>query len=355
MNTFSRQIQILAAVCVLAASLFSCASGIVSGPDKIEKPAADSIAVREVLQPSGHAVCGDKAVLVSRKSENIFWVYRLPDFKFLYSFGKMGEGPDDFGACGFEDSDVRMPDVYVNEFSKYRITGYSVGDKTFKKGTVFTRKNTGRYRTACLAAGGRWILGTKFISGDAMGRERLYVVDSKDGTPKDSIMIYTFSTEVRSGNSVRVTGYNDMFALARGNRIAVGYEETQRIDFYDITPEGRLQTVKTIGETDNDEAVYAQAKERAESTDRTLLVDHCATENYLYLLEVHARFDVAVRRVDFVSCRVKVYDWDGNPVKIFELEKPASYIVVGKDDGQIFTYNNISADFDRVYVYRTGL
>lgn len=312
---------------------------------------AESIAIDEIIKPVGWVEADGKAVVQSDGTDTVYYMYSLPDFRYMYAGGTKGEGPDDFGACGFEDSDVRMPDVYVNEYSKYRITGYSVGDKAFKKGVVFTRKNTGRYRTACLAAGGRWILGTKFIPGDAMGRERLYVVDSKDGTPKDSILIHTFSTEVRSGNGVRVTGYNDMFALARGSRIAVGYQETQRIDFYDITPEGRLQTVMTIGETEDDEAVYAQAKERAESTDRTLLVDHCTTENYLYLLEVHAKFDVAARRVDFVSCRVKVYDWNGNPVKVFELEKPASYIVVGRDNKRIFAYNNITSDFDRVYVY----
>lgn len=356
MKTFSRQIQILAASCLTAWALFCGACRSAGEPQsKVEKLSADSIVVREVLQPSGHAVRDNKMVLISPKSENLFWVYRLPDFKFLYCYGQTGEGPDDFGMCGFEDQDVRLPDIYINEYAKFRITGYSVGDKSLKKGVVFTRENSGRYRTAGVADGGKWLLGTKFIPGDAMGRERLYVIDPRDGTAKDSVGVQTFSTEVPYGKGVQATGYNDMFVSSRGSRIAVAYGETQRIDFYDITSQGHLQAVKTVGEAEKDEDIFARVKAQEESTEKTRIADHCATEKYLYLLEVHAEFDVAARRIDFVYCRVKVYDWEGEPVKIFELEKPALRMAVQGDDSRIFAYNTITGDFDRVYVYRTGL
>ena len=355
MKTFSRQIRILAAFCVASGAFFSGACNSAAGGDKIEKLSADSIAVREVLQPSGHAVSGEKVALLSRKSENLFWVYRLPDFKFLYCYGQAGEGPDDFGMCGFENHDVRMPDIYVKEYAKSRITGYCVGEKSFEKGVVFTRENSGRYRVACIADGGKWLLGTEFIPGDAMGRERLYVIDPRDGMVKDSVGIQTFSTEVSYGKGVQVTGYNDMFVLSRGDRIAVVYEETQRVDFYDIRTDGRLRTVKIVGMAEKDEDVFARVKAQAENTGKTRIADHCATEKYLYLLEVRAKFDVAARRIDFVYCRVKVYDWEGRSVKVFELEKPALRMAVQGDDSRIFAYNTITGDFDRVYVYRTGL
>lgn len=43
-----------------------------------------------------------------------------------------------------------------------------------------------------------------------------------------------------------------------------------------------------------------------------------------------------------------------NVVKSLSLEKPASNIIVSGDDSKLYTYN-MEEDFEKVYVYDTGL
>ena len=71
--------------------------------DTVIEIRADSIPIHEILQPcflleraSWNAV-GDKAVIMnSGSNDSLVYVYRLPDFEFLYAGIRRGNGPEDF-------------------------------------------------------------------------------------------------------------------------------------------------------------------------------------------------------------------------------------------------------------------
>ena len=90
---------LLPLLCLPALILSSCRSGqghVKEGFASAELLAPDSIAIGQILQPTAWKNSGDKAVLLSQKTDSAFFVYRLPPFEYLYSFGATGEGPDDF-------------------------------------------------------------------------------------------------------------------------------------------------------------------------------------------------------------------------------------------------------------------
>ena len=60
------------------------------------------------------------------------------------------------------------------------------------------------------------------------------------------------------------------------------------------------------------------------------------------------------RKITFNDVQVRIYGWDGERVKSLSLEKPASNIIVSGDDSKLYTYN-MEEDFEKVYVYDTGL
>lgn len=55
----------------------------------------------------------------SMKTDDVFFVYGLPEFKFLYKAGVRGEGPDDFGFVQkIQSADGDGTGIPVTEFTK---------------------------------------------------------------------------------------------------------------------------------------------------------------------------------------------------------------------------------------------
>lgn len=349
------------AACAAVAVSCSADGNAALGFDKPVEVKADSIAVNEILRPIDHAVVGDKAVVMSAGSEDLFYVYGLPDFKFLYSTGKSGEGPDDFGRCKFLNGDATDGVLYVDEFSKRLAKFFSVDDNNFNnKGQIVFIKKDGVYlRERAVASGGRWLLSSKEVNVDELGRQYLYVMEANtQDNVTDSVLVHTLVKEETMANGgVRVTTYNDVSVLSAGDAVAVSYSMIPRMDFYRMTSDGKLKLIKTIGDNFTDEETMERFKalEADKGGSATRFCDGQATEKYLFILEADIKVDMEARKINFLSTRVKVYDWDGSVAGMFELEKPATNIMVSPDGGCIFAYNVVTDDFDRVYTYRTGL
>ena len=348
------------AACAAVAASCSADGNAALGFDKPVEVKADSIAVNEILRPIDHAVVGDKAVVMSAGSEDLFYVYGLPDFKFLYSTGKSGEGPDDFGRCKFLNGDATEGVLYVDEFSKRLAKFFSVDDNNFNnKGQIVPIKKDGVYlRERAVASGGRWLLSSTEVNVDELGRGYLYVIETETRKITDSVLVHTLVKEETMANGgVMVTTYNDVSVWSAGDAVAVSYSMIPRMDFYRMTSNGKLKLIKTIGDNFTDEETMERFKalEADKGGSATRFCDGQATEKYLFILEVDIKVDMEARKINFLSTRVKVYDWDGSVAGMFELEKSATNIMVSPDGGCIFAYNVVTDDFDRVYTYRTGL
>ena len=174
----------------------------------------------------------------------------------------------------------------------------------------------------------------------------------------DSVLVHTLVKEETMANGgVRVTTYNEVSVWSAGDAVAVSYSMIPRMDFYRMTSNGKLKLIKTIGDNFTDEETMERAKalEADKDASATMFCDGQATEKYLFILEADIKVDMEARKINFLSTRVKVYDWDGSVAGMFELEKSATNIMVSPDGGCIFAYNVVTDDFDRVYTYRTGL
>ena len=84
------------AACAAVAVSCSADGNAALGFDKPVEVKADSIAVNEIIQPNSWTVANGYAVLTSRNTDNVFYVYSLPDFSFKYKYGTKGQGPGEF-------------------------------------------------------------------------------------------------------------------------------------------------------------------------------------------------------------------------------------------------------------------
>ena len=104
MFSFSKNISKRACLFLhlLALLGFSCQSNISSKKLVTEIPESGVLLSKEItlgnsaLLPSKILPFPDKAIIFDNGKEDLFKVYRLPEFTFLYSFGEIGEGPNEF-------------------------------------------------------------------------------------------------------------------------------------------------------------------------------------------------------------------------------------------------------------------
>lgn len=310
---------------------------------------ADSIAVDQIIKPSQWAVGNGKAVVVSESTDSVFYVYSLPDFSFLYAWGRRGSGPGEFpnyvrfvdGA----DGDTGM--LTVENYRGKTFDAFEVGDRemglkkissTFPDKTVFLDSRP-------LPSG--WLV-TKKVSGD---REYLYVRSPRDGSVRDSVMLYTLvkADYDDKGNMRSLSRTNTPRIVAHGDRMAVMYQNVLRVDFYRVTDEGKLSLLQAVGEPLDDAVLQRLQTMRSESRQRGIM-GYFSTEKYLYTLYLDLEFDWETKYANILEKIVYVYDWDGRQIRAFALEKPATDILVSGDDRLLYA-RNLQEDFDKVYVY----
>lgn len=353
MNQKFRSMKNLAGMAaVLSAGILavSCSgAGNATGFDNPIAVQADSIAVDQIIKPSQWAMCNGKAVVVSESTDSVFYVYSLPDFGFLYAWGHRGGGPGEFpNYVRFVDSaDGDTGSLTLENYRGKTFDAFEAGDRemTLKKTSSTFPDQTTFLESRPLPSG--WLT-TKRVSG---GKEYLYTRSPKDGSVRDSVMLYTLvkAEYDDKGNMRSLSRMNSPRIVARNDRVAVVYQNVVRVDFYRVSAEGKLELLKAVGEP-LDEAVLERLRTMRSESRQNGIMGYFSTGKYLYTLYLDLELDWETKYANILEKIVYVYDWDGRQVRAFDLEKPATDILVSGDDRLLYA-RNLQEDFDKVYVY----
>ena len=343
---------IFALIPVLAAAFAGC--GPVAAGDGFSRPeklAADSVAVNQIIRPARWAVSFGKAVVQSDMTDSLFYVYSLPDFRFLYTWGRRGEGPGEFAAVtvvNARDGDTGA--LMLEDYRRKSIRAFAVGDSSFIPQDILpTFPDEKAFTDDRPLPGG--FLGTKKLPAGSP-REYFYIRSRQDGAVLDSVPLWTYveAKYTDQGNMYSLSRLNTPKVIVRDDRIALVYEMFRHIDFYRVSPQGRLTLEKAVGEEIDEAAIERMVAARRASSQKGV-VGFAATQDYLYTLYLEFEvLDWENKRGDIRKKTVYVYDWDGREVRAYELERPATDILVTADGKTLFAYNALE-DFDRVYRY----
>ena len=125
----------------------------------------------------------------------------------------------------------------------------------------------------------------------------------------------------------------------------LAYKHYKRLEYYALSPEGRLDFVRAVGK-DYDRKDVARMKEKRTPMDGP--VDVAWGENHLYLLE-----NAVNERGELLASRVEVFDWEGNGLYRLRLERPAVKILVDEAGERLYAIRP-ALDSSRVYRYDLG-
>ena len=333
--------------------LVGCSSGAGGGeglpePRRIE---GDSIAIHQIVKPSRWAVSAGKAIVQAQGTDSLFYVYRLPDFRFLYAWGRRGDGPGEFAAVTIANAwDGDTGEVMLQDFRSNALKVFSVGDTTWvQTDTLPSFPDSKVFSDDRPLAGG--FLGTKKL---AEGREEeyFYVRSLRNGSELDSVPLQTVveAQYDEQGRMYSLSRVNTPKVIARGDRVALVYELVRHIDVYRVSSEGKLRLLHSLGESLDDAALERARTVRSRTSQRGI-TGFAATDRYIYTLYIEFEVsDWQAKTAEFRRGIVYRYGWDDPQAEAFELASPATDILVTGDDRFLFTRNDLE-DFDWVHVY----
>lgn len=316
---------------------------------------ADSITIDQIIDPFQWTVAGNHCVILGKSTEKALHVYSLPDFRYCYSALTRGKGPGELGPYVFIiPGDVSSDKLLLHErLTTNALSEFSVSDTALSLG-----RKPSVHKGSMMGIAGDTLAVKERVKYE---EEKCYtVLESTEhpGAELDSMLNYTiYKMTHLSSNTVRIFKINVPTYLYNGGTLVMVYDASRRLDFFDISG-GRFNLIKTIGDTSTLEELGTRVTETEDGKRGfDFQGEHfpaaTATGRYIYVLSCSYSPD-APDDMSKKSSSVLVYDWQGNEVRKFTLDRYATRIVVDSTSGALFCYDD-NLDFEQVYVYRPKL
>ena len=260
-----------------------------------------------LINPLDLYMKNDYLFISSSKTDSILYIYSLPDIKYINSYGRQGAGPDEFGGCFcFCKSSNNF--IYFKGYSNpMQIGSYKVD----KNGSPIIQQ---RYKL-------KHAVMTNFVS---ILNDSIYLYFDID-------QLTIVQVNLKNGKKIRDLKlekddhkepyfYSNQGVLAsNGNSIVYTYSYKKQIDIYDIN----LSLKKTIIWD------YKNIKPTVGDFDNAIhhYLNVYAGEKYFYAL-YSGMSEKSNSKTPQKNYSLEVYDYDGNPVIKYALEKiPVSFTV----------------------------
>ncbi|MFO7825577.1 MAG: BF3164 family lipoprotein [Cyclobacterium sp.] len=268
------------------------------------------------LLPSKLILLSEKAVIFNNAKKDLFKVYSLPSFDFLFSFGEIGEGPNEFSFV--DPNSVQTLNENLVIFSGSQITKVKLENEKEK----FTE------RIEVLEGSSSPINRLVLIN------DSIYVSDIWEATPggEEHLLVNLVSNEEidkfgrypqdPSGDQLkpgeRYRQYMKTLVSHPGNgRLATFYIYQNLIKYYSEDGE-LLQEIEVNSDYAND----------SDGDDFTYRVEPFATKEFIYVLHVGKTKKEAIEQPDAFRPHLEIWDWDGNLVERYLLDQPITTFAV---------------------------
>ena len=330
--------------------------------DTVETLECDSVAVNEILKPSDwFALESSRAVVHSPRSEKLFYVYSLPEWKYLYNYGNKGEGPDDY-----RGSYVSLCDVNKDEFHVTSLAPGGIVERTLRVGdssieVVGERKWEKNFTTEYMYREftvNDSVYGLIDMTGwDENGvdvenlRHFIYTNSTETGKHIDSLLLAEKMDYEADARGTTISGdiYNRAYIVYKHGKMYVFYGHARRIDICDISPDGKITLERTIGPSYTWEEV--RMMDLKQETVNCVTDVQC-TDDYIYCVTCDYQDMGTWRKV--LNTYVEVWDYDGNKVKKYDMARNFNCVLVDENNGYFYCHNT-GYDFEWVFRYKYDL
>lgn len=298
---------------------------------------AHQIKLQEVMKMGGIYKTDDYFVLrdIYDNAENLFYVYSYPDFKFLYSFCRRGNGPGEFlmptVIKNMPDNKFAFRDHATDTYAMYLLTDTAA----VLLGSERHPATDGRYcwEMNYIAEGQTLLkkMNAKSSSKGIWNLKQGYVLDTLPNT-------FDLDRELEDDY---YTEFDDYWISAWGTSCAFAYFFIDRIEFAEVR-DGKLKPGNSVGmNTCPDFYLFTESGSSGKypyNVDNNIVYYETlsSTSQGVYALYFGMPWGEMGKRH---SSQIEVYDWNGIPQKKFYCDKEISDMVVDEEQKRIYCIN----------------
>ncbi len=335
---------------LLLAGLFSCRRDAVTNGyfENVRQVRAESVPIGKVIRLEGIYKTENYIVLRdgSETAEDLFQVYSCPDFEFLYSFGRRGKGPDEYlmptVVKGMPGDRFAFRDHATDRFATYELTDTGA---SLIRSFIYKPEGTRFFWEINRLEDSLYLLKRR---DDRWSRREVWSADFRrlvDSLPN------TFDLNRTMGDDY-FSDFDDCWIAGCGNRFACAYFFIDRIEFGHVS--GGKPVLDTFAGVERAPDFYRF--DRTTSGVPNVMKNPVYYENLaagetrVYALYAGIPWKEADENH---SSKVEVYDWNGTPVMLLELDRALSHFIVDEKRGTIYGFD-VSRSPDSLirYVYR---
>jgi len=288
------------------------------------------INITTLIRPSEFVNVSDNYLLVSDSGTNGFIkVFKIPELKFLYSWGSQGSGPNEFQHTPIHDINTFNGNVILYEIGSRILREYSVNDTTLSLVNETFLKYEDQHHP---------------LSGITRVNDDLYIVENRislDGKnheflalqPNNSSPLFSFAnypeTELELNEKyweyIKSIGISD-----DASRIAAFYYYHNKFKIFDNT--GKLLNKFKVkdGSINNNEGELLNFLYRSIKS---------SSDSYLYLLAMNDYRDTIEENIETFRASFEKWNWDGEQLNRSRFDVPIHNFVVSEKLGKIYGYS----------------
>ena len=296
---------------------------------------------KEMLNVRNFFVQDSFLVVNNSRKDSLFMVFDLSTFKCLHSWGRRGHGPNEHGLFTHT---VKLSDdsFQIADFSRYRIDTYALPkfNLVSENKIVNERKERAlRHIPQKLLTDGHYYYYDNFI------KHELFLSKWQNGeTPEE---IYDFGKYKKTYKSSSF--YWGCLGLNKEhNRIVYAYKYLRRFDLLDLDG-NYIKTVKINP--------YPTIHERGKNLDREkstmCYMAVRASKDSFYIYYLGYTVDELEDKGRKIATYIEEFDWNGNPVNRYKLNRVISDFEIIKNDEEKLSFIAIDEENDApLIIYR---
>lgn len=333
-------------------SFHSCKQGTVEDVTfPIEKDLfSESLEVPPVIFASnpGMVITGKHLILIEPRADKLFSVFELPDCKYIGGFGVLGRGPDEFMSINPYTATAISKGIKIFDpnlgLMEIDITNFP-SEKTFSSSIVVKFPAILQSIASPFQINDSTICGIPYPQMELRNGQPVTKISSKS-----YIRFNTNSNEIDYFGSYPILypkKHSDTFWIIFMNVTAVKPDKEK---FASVG-----YNIKFLRIYNNDGSLSKELIMKApddllseEPINRKAIIYYDAikaTNEYIYAISEETQFDNLLENLP----KLEVWDWDGNPVIQFKLDRTVSAFEVTEDDKMIYFIDRQTQD--RIFTY----
>jgi hypothetical protein len=289
-----------------------------------------------MLNPKAMCVTDDKLIIFDEVKSDLFKVFKLPDLYYLYSWGNVGRGPNEF---------LTIDENYFRAFSnQLELMDYGIlkrlriYDDRMEKIDAISLPRLRNPLNRLQKLSDTLYMADNIIDGN---QEHILINIVKNEIIKEFGKYPDDNLNIKS-NLGRYQIYSKfVISNPKGNKFAVFYESFPRVRIYNSI--GELQKSVVIKED-------MIRKYSVDNRDQNVIYfSFPYAENFIYVIRVNKTNNQIEESLDNYKPEIMIWDWNGNLITRYKLDKIISRFAVSEKHKRL--YGTFVMNENEIYVF----